>query len=126
MKRKHYVVADGRRYYTRAHDEAHLVSSEVIGSDLHMPVLDIDVPHRYVPSATEGHAHLYIDVPVSWRRYKKLLKTLAIAGVIELGYARASIARGATFVRTPWAPKGQGPALDHTYVIDGWHTTEVF
>lgn len=98
-------------------DKAVLVSS--ICSDdtrLHMPVLDIDVPHRHVPSATPGHAHLYLDVPMTWRQYKRLLKALAKAGIVEPGYVRASISRKASFVRVPWLPKGQGPDLGRSYV----------
>lgn len=90
---------------------AHLVGSE-LENGLHSPVLDIDFPARLVPSATPGHFHLYFDgLELSWIRYVPLLEALGEAGVIEPGYAGASIARGGTFVRTPEFPKGVGPTL---------------
>lgn len=77
-----------------------LVSS-LCGDGMHMPVLDLDVPHRYEPSSTPGHGHLYLDVPMTWDAYVKLLGALADAGIIEEGFARLSIERGASFVRKP-------------------------
>lgn len=99
-------VYDADRYCapTEDVDTAELVSSEV-GNDLHMPVLDLDVPHTLVPSSTPGHSHLYIDVPMSWQQYRRLLLALANAGVIEDGYASISIARRRTEVRVPWLRK---------------------
>ena len=71
----------------------------------HFPVLDLDVPAHLVPSSTSGHSHLYIDKLLSWDQYKELLTALAKAGIIEDGYAGASIARGHTAVRLPWKRK---------------------
>lgn len=71
----------------------------------HFPVLDIDVPARYVPSSTPGHGHLYIDKLLNWRQYEELLRVLGKVGIIEEGYAGASIARGHTAVRLPWVGK---------------------
>lgn len=85
-------------------DVAELVSSEV-GHGIHMPVLDLDVPHHVVASTTPGHSHLYVDVPMTWQQYKRLLTTLASVGVIEPGYAAISLARGRTEVRVPWLRK---------------------
>lgn len=83
-----------------------LISSEVDdGTGLHMPVLDIDFAAELVPSRTPGHFHLYLDKPMTWGTYRNLLRALADAGVIEPGYASASIERGATFVRKPGVPK---------------------
>ena len=73
--------------------------------DMHSPVLDIDVPHYLIPSSTEGHSHLYIDVPMPWDKYVKLLEVLADCGIIEPGYLRASLARGFTAVRLPHIKK---------------------
>lgn len=73
--------------------------------DWHLPVLDIDIPHKLVPSSTEGHSHLYLDVPVKWDDYVKLLRLLAQIGVLEYGYVDASINKGATMVRKPGVKK---------------------
>lgn len=86
-------------------EKANVITSEIVGSSLHAPVIDLDVPALLVPSTTLGHSHLYIDVPMRWDRYVRLLDALAHAGIIEEGYARASIARGFTAVRPPWVKK---------------------
>ena len=86
--------------------DALLISSETAASNhVHRPVLDIDVPARLVPSSTPGHHHLYLDVDLTWGRYRDLLAALAAAGVIEDGYVRAAEARGATHARLPWVRK---------------------
>lgn len=87
--------------------EATLVSSKLVDGQ-HAPALDIDLPCRLVPSTTEGHFHLFIDKPMSWRRYKALLKALKNAGVIEEGYYGASVRRRMTMLRMPHIKKGDG------------------
>lgn len=79
------------------------------GQARHAVVLDIDYPAWLVRSTTPGHFHLYLDVPggVPHEMYMALLGTLADAGIIEYGYARASQARGFSSVRLPWIKKGQ-------------------
>lgn len=81
---------------------ANLISSRVEGSRKHAPVLDIDhAPVRVVPSSTPGHSHLYIDVAMSWRRYRKLLKALMKARIIDRDFYQLSIDERASFVRRP-------------------------
>lgn len=96
---------------------ANMISSKVVpatvapvaGLDAHRVVLDIDLPCKLIPSSTPGHHHLYIDAPMSWEVYRQLLEVLAKAGIIEPGYAKASIERGHTCVRLPWIRKDQTP-----------------
>lgn len=90
--------------------DANLITSATGKGDWHLPVLDLDIPHTYVPSSTEGHGHLYLDTPVKWSDYEKLLRTLARLGILEHGYVEASIAKGATMVRKPGVKK----AIDAT------------
>ena len=73
----------------------------------HAVVLDIDHPAWLVASSTPGHFHLYIDVPngVPHNQYMDLLNTLSACGIIEPGYARASMQRGHSAVRLPWIKK---------------------
>lgn len=81
---------------------------EDCGSDdapQHAVLLDLDVPAWLVPSSTEGHSHLYIDVKVPQDKYFTLLHALADAGVIQHGYANSSIHRGGTALRLPWVKK---------------------
>lgn len=87
--------------------EAHVLNSEQKGTGLHRPVLDIDFPVTVIPSTTPGHGHLYIDKPMSWTRYKKLLLALEAAGIIQPGYVDASVERGYTSVRLPWIKKSK-------------------
>lgn len=88
-------------------DEAGLITSEVYGTPgFHAPVIDLDFGAQLIPSSTPGKYHLYLDVMMSERRYMRLLRALAKAGVIEEGYYEASKARGYSAVRLPWVRKG--------------------
>lgn len=88
--------------------DATVISSEVYGETWHKPVIDVDIPIRVYPSTTVGHHHLYIDTPMSWRAYKRLLRALVRAGLVEKGYYKASKRRGGSFVRLPWVAKVDG------------------
>jgi tryptophan 2,3-dioxygenase len=88
--------------------EANVITSEIQNSDLHAPVLDMDIPCALVPSSTPGHFHLYIEKPMTWRTYKRLLKALGRAGILEDGFVQASLSRGYTSVRVPWVKKYVG------------------
>lgn len=90
-------------------DKADLVLSVDSETKLHRPVLDIDFPVHVEPSSTEGHFHLYLDKPLRWDQYKRLLTALSIAGIIEPGYERVSVAREYTAVRLPWVKKRSTP-----------------
>lgn len=87
--------------------EAHVILSQDIDTSLHRPILDIDFPVHIEESSTPGHFHLYLDKPMPWPRYRRLLLALASAGVIEENYANVSDARGYTSVRLPWIRKDQ-------------------
>ena len=71
----------------------------------HAPVLDLDIPHLLIPSSSDKHSHLYLDVEIPWWKYKVLLRVLAWVGILEKGYVQASISRGHTAVRAPWFRK---------------------
>lgn len=108
---------EGERRYvelgTSVEDSNIITSREVEATDAeiengdtyHRIVLDIDVPVKVVPSSTEGHSHLYIDVPIHWGDYQELLYALVTAGVLEEGYVEASIREGYTSARLPWIKK---------------------
>lgn len=74
----------------------------------HAPTLDIDFPCELIESSTEGHFHLYIDVPMSWGEYEMLLAVLQKVGICQAGFVQLSLARGASFVRKPGVKKGEG------------------
>lgn len=90
-------------------EDADVVSSQIYGTRSHTVMLDLDVPAYLVPSSTPGHTHLYIDVAIPWRQYKRLLRLLAKVGVIEKGYYRASVARKGTHLRLPGVSKATAP-----------------
>lgn len=58
-----------------------------------------------VPSSTAGHAHLYSSTTINCRAYMEALMALGAEGLVEPGYALASIRRWATHVRLPWVTK---------------------
>jgi hypothetical protein len=74
-------------------------------AERHALLLDLDVPAWLIPSSTEGHSHLYVDVSIREDAYFQLLDALANAGVIQRGYADASKRRGGTALRLPWIKK---------------------
>jgi hypothetical protein len=94
----------GVRKPAKSMREANLISS-LREDGSHAVTLDLDHHAELIPSSTEGHYHLYIDVPMEWWRYKLLLRVLAFCGVIEKGYAKASINKGGSFLRLPWIKK---------------------
>lgn len=109
-KVKQWAPSSGSLSQTTDVDPAHLfnadvVSSEVRNNGVHRPVLDIDVPAFLVPSSTPGHSHLYIDKPMMWDEYAKLLGALEAAGIIEYGCYNIALKRKATMVRLPWIRK---------------------
>ena len=86
--------------------DANVISSDSrTDPDVQYPVIDLDVPVYLVPSSTQGHSHLYINVGMTFEDYTRILLALAQAGVVEEGYAEASIRRGRSDVRLPWIQK---------------------
>jgi hypothetical protein len=84
----------------------HVDQKQFPGWELHMPMIDIDVPARLLPSSTPDHWHLiFPETKVYWKDYKELLKVLAKCGIIEKGYASASVNQQKTILRLPWVKK---------------------
>lgn len=93
-----YRDRDERRVVSA--EEANCVSS-LLEDGRHAPVLDLDVPHEYRASSTPGHGHLLIDVSLSWREYRRLLKALGRAGILEPGYVSSALKRRHNEARLP-------------------------
>lgn len=92
------------------YEDANLISSYMEGEKgIHMPVLDIDYPARLIPSSTEDHYHLYLDIPVGWEEFKEVLLAMKKAGMLQEGFVDNMIERGATFVRKPGVYKHNSP-----------------
>lgn len=98
--------------------EANLVAS-LREDGTHMPTLDLDRPALLDPSSTSGHYHLYIDSPMTWRAYRRLLRALYLGGVIGRNAYWRSLDRGASFVRPPGVYK---TATEHQRALDGRST----
>lgn len=123
VERQLYSVTSLKGYHdevkglarTNSEDKAVLRSSEVkrtfVGGlkrliitkedeDLHAPALDIDGINCEVrPSSTEGNFHLYIDKPMSWEDYSKLMKVMTEVGILEMGYYQNSVNARMSFLR---------------------------
>lgn len=84
--------------------------------------LTFDVPAHLLPSRTPGHHHLYLNAPMGWRTYKRLLRTLAKAGVVDPKWAAASIKGRQSLLRPPgsayneWADPALVYALNPSHV----------
>lgn len=85
----------------------------------HAPVLDLDYEARLYPSKTAGHWHLELDRELPWWKYRILLRVLSWCGLIEQGYAKASIKRGYSAIHKPLSIRRR-TAEDR--VKDAWET----
>jgi hypothetical protein len=80
--------------------------------NMHMPALDLDGMEVFVvPSSTPGNYHLYINRPMTWQQYKRLMKVMVDVGLVQRGYYDASVRRGYSALRTPWTKKGQADGV---------------
>jgi len=92
-----------RRRWAKFQD-ANLISSKCCNGQ-HAPAIDIDFPARLVPSSTEGHYHLYFDIQMPWWKYKRLLRALKNAGIVEKGFYKIAKRRKQTHLRLPHVRK---------------------
>lgn len=114
MDFQQYHIADKNRVSADLYVDAQVISSELNSTyqygdpqdPMHVVALDLDHAAWLIPSSTNDHSHLYIDLPIPWSKYSKLLDVLAECGIIEKGYRDASVKRKATFLRLPWVKKG--------------------
>jgi hypothetical protein len=90
---------------SRLHPDDEAKQRRFVRGGWHTLALDVDHPVTVVPSTTEGHFHLYIDVPMPWDDYCRLMIAMSDAGIVEPGYVDASIDRGASFLRLPGVKK---------------------
>lgn len=101
------VVSSRQRKSSFTYNEAAKKGEDIFTDrgQLHTPVLDIDIPATLIPSSTPGKNHLYLNTPMTWEDYCKLLDVMAEVGILEPGYVSASKKRGFTAVRLPWIQK---------------------
>jgi hypothetical protein len=76
--------------------------SSLIGPDQHLPILDLDLPHKYVPSRSSGHGHLYLNhKPLTDAEYFTFMVMLEKYGVVSRGSLEQLKAVNASTVRPP-------------------------
>lgn len=85
--------------------QGNLISS-MVAPDKHRPVIDLDMPHVYVPSTTPGHGHLYINnVVLDDMQHYLLIQTLVQLGIIGQGSRVQLDAHGLSLTRPPHVKK---------------------
>lgn len=104
---------DGREITERLEDVEAVSSlksgylNEPDGCRFHGLLIDLDVPAWLVPSSTQGHGHLYVDLHLNEDKLWPFLEAAAEIGLVEEGYVRACKSRGMTSLRAPWVRKGE-------------------
>jgi hypothetical protein len=71
------------------------------GEKFHYPLFDLDYGAVLHDSRTPGHYHLYLDRPIKWRAFKRVLRAMRKAGLIEDGFYKMTKKRGQAFLRVP-------------------------
>lgn len=74
----------------------------------HYPMFDLDLECALIPSMREGHFHLYINKATSWRKYKRILRAMYKAGIIEKRWYKMCTRRG---MATLWMPERKSKLL---------------
>lgn len=82
----------------RSAERANLIASATDEHNVHLPILDVDHSCRLVESSP-GKFHLFIDVPMTWDAYCRLLDVMTEVGVLEANWVEACKRDGATMVR---------------------------
>lgn len=84
--------------------DANLISSQ--GHDgKHMLMLDLDLPHWYTESSSEGHGHLVIDTNLEPWQMKEIIEVLVKHGVLQKGIEKQWDERNCLTLRMPGMSK---------------------
>lgn len=101
---------DRESSFLEGEPQANVISSELRSTWLknrHHIAVDIDREAWLVPSSTERHSHLYVNMGagIPWDDYVAWLEASAKIGLLEKGYVQVSVKRGHTDLRLPWVSK---------------------
>ncbi len=92
-------------------ENANLWSSELLDRPgWHAPTLDIDFPALLLPSSSEGKHHLYIDYPMLWKDYVKMLKMLGDVGLCQKKWVQGALVEQGSLLRAPGVYKSSDAA----------------
>lgn len=73
------------------------------GVEVHFPVFDVDNNLFHIrESASPGHHHVFFDNPVTWSQYKKLLKAMSAAGMVDPRWVKMTLRRKNGVLRIKW------------------------
>jgi len=84
--------------------EANLVGS-LCEDGYHRPALDIDLPCELVKSSTKDHFHLYIDKPLTFNAYRRLIAALVEAEIMDKAHLEHLDRNGSSLLRKPGVKK---------------------
>lgn len=85
------------------------------------PLLELAVPVRVVPSSSSGHFHVYLDVQMPWRDYRRLCRRLMKAGVIGRNFLNLTEQWGMSMLFRPGLTKERIRELSgHHSPLDGY------
>ena len=80
--------------------------SSMVEADRHRPIIDLDIPHMYVPSSTTGHGHLYLDgLEMNDATHFTFMAMLHHYGVVKDGTLAQVKAHNMTLARPPHVRK---------------------
>lgn len=97
---KERIERANRKGKLRPDKNGNLITSR-LPNGKHMPIIDLDVEHFYIPSRTQGHGHLYINVEVEEEKYINLLRALLDCKIIGEGNLNQMLVGGHTSTRLP-------------------------
>lgn len=93
--------SDDKQEHIKVHPyDANLISSET-ESGRHMLLLDLDSPHWYTGSSSDGHGHLYIDARLELEELQEIIALLAKYGIVQRGIERQAKERKFLSLRMP-------------------------
>lgn len=94
------VEYQNKRGNLREDRNGNLITSR-LPNGKHLPIIDLDLDHFYIPSRTYGHAHLYLNVEVEHDAYVNLMQALAECKVVGEGNLNQLLVAGHSSARLP-------------------------
>lgn len=69
--------------------------------------IQLHVPTYDLASSTFGHCHIYIDVELTWRSYRRLLEAMQTARILQGRFLDMALRRKMTLLLTPLRTKAE-------------------
>jgi hypothetical protein len=118
----HALDATGRPHYqtdTRsAGDESSPDAKLLVGSRLmnydHLPVLDIGFSAALLETGGQGRYSLSLNHAIAWRAYKRVMRSMVKAGLLDLTFYREALKNRQTFMPIQKQPNIRPSTPDET------------